>query len=171
MNVIGLDLSVRASGVCFGDLTAVVVVPRTTGDARFVEIPDRIIGYCRAGEAQLAVIEKAPPGLKGHADLIYGVQAVVRAALIREGIPYVELSPGTVKKFATGSGTADKTAMAMAAYKRAGLEFPDDNACDAWWLRLAGLWAMGHAFIDMPKANCEGLRKVAWPDLEKEAAA
>jgi Holliday junction resolvasome RuvABC endonuclease subunit len=169
INVIGLDLSVTASGVCFADNSAVTLKPRTTGDARFVEIPDRITEFCHAAYIRLAVIEEAPPGLKGAAiPTIHGVQAVVRAALIRQGIPYVVVNPSTLKKFATGQKVADKIAMAMAAYKRAGLEFADDNACDAWWLRLAGAtyYDPERTSVAMPKAHRDALNAVAWPALK-----
>jgi Holliday junction resolvasome RuvABC endonuclease subunit len=166
INVIGLDLSITASGVCLADNSAVTLKPKTTGDARFVEIPDRITEFCRAARIGFAVIEKAPPGLRGHADSIYGVQAVVRAALIREGIPYAVVDPNKLKKFATGAGTGDKMHMAVEAFKRAGVEFTDNNGADAWWLRCAGLWVTGHLFFDLPKAQCDALKGTVWPDLD-----
>jgi hypothetical protein len=55
--------------------------------------------------------------------------------------------------------------MAMAAYKRAGREFADDNQCDAWWLRAAALDHYGQPEFDLPKVQRERLAKVVWPDL------
>jgi Holliday junction resolvasome RuvABC endonuclease subunit len=58
--------------------------------------------------------------------------------MLMEAVPV-----GTLKKFATGSGSADKQAMLAALVRRAPElitlgETPDDNACDAAWLWL---WA------------------------------
>lgn len=175
MNVIGLDLSVAATGVCYADAATVTIKPKSAGDVRFGEIARRVLEFCSMANIHLAVIEQAPPGLKGHADLIYGVQAVVRTELIKAGIPYAEVRPSTLKKFATGSGTATKTVMAMEAYKRAGLEFGDDNQCDAWWLRVAGevhyeeknFETVAQFFV--PKANRDALSVVAWPDVTRDS--
>jgi crossover junction endodeoxyribonuclease RuvC len=44
----------------------------------------------------------------------------------------------TLKKYATGKGTAKKQEMLLQMYKRWGVEFNDDNAADAYALaRLA----------------------------------
>lgn len=52
--------------------------------------------------------------------------------------------PMTLKKYATGKGTAKKQEMLLQIYKRWGVEFNDDNAADAYALaRLAGKSHMG----------------------------
>lgn len=49
------------------------------------------------------------------------------------------IPPMTLKKYATGKGTAKKQEMLMQIFKRWGVEFNDDNAADAYALaRLAG---------------------------------
>ena len=50
----------------------------------------------------------------------------------------LQIPPMTLKKYATGKGTAKKQEMLLQIYKRWGLEFNDDNAADAYALaRLA----------------------------------
>jgi Holliday junction resolvasome RuvABC endonuclease subunit len=52
--------------------------------------------------------------------------------------PFV-IPPMTLKKYASGKGTAKKQEMLLQIYKRWGIEFLDDNAADAYALsRLAG---------------------------------
>lgn len=51
----------------------------------------------------------------------------------------LQVPPMTLKKYATGKGTAKKQEMLLQIYKRWGVEFNDDNAADAYSLaRLAG---------------------------------
>jgi Holliday junction resolvasome RuvABC endonuclease subunit len=50
----------------------------------------------------------------------------------------LQIPPMTLKKYATGKGTAKKQEMLLQMYKRWGVEFTDDNAADAYALaRLA----------------------------------
>lgn len=174
MKIIGLDLAMGVTGVSFQDSTAVTIdTSKLKGDARLTFIADKVRGYTESIGADLAVIE-GPGRFLGKTGHIIGmVHGVVRAELDRLGVPFVEVAPDTLKKFATGSGKADKTAMALAAYKRAGLEFPDDNACDAWWLRQAGVhWlAAEKALFPMPKAQRDALAKAIWPTLTSAQVA
>ncbi|MGH8080855.1 MAG: crossover junction endodeoxyribonuclease RuvC [Lysobacter sp.] len=67
-----------------------------------------------------------------------GFLAQLTAWCERRGVPYQGVPVGTIKKFATGKGNADKAAMIEAA-KRWGHQPDDDNEADA----LALLhWAM-----------------------------
>ena len=51
----------------------------------------------------------------------------------------IQVSPMTLKKYATGKGSAKKQEMLLQIYKRWGIEFNDDNAADSYALaRLAG---------------------------------
>lgn len=55
----------------------------------------------------------------------------------------LQVPPMTLKKYATGKGTAKKQEMLLQIYKRWGVEFNDDNAADAYSLgRLAGKHAI-----------------------------
>jgi crossover junction endodeoxyribonuclease RuvC len=80
--------------------------------------------------------------------------------LLRCQTEVVDIAPGTLKKFATGSGTATKPDMRMAMYKRAGTDEPDDNQVDAWWLRQLGLYLIGESKLGLPQANTANLDKL-----------
>lgn len=174
LRVLGLDLSMTASGVCLPDgATRTIKTNAKDGDRRLQHIVNEVglaLGESQDGRrdgCDLVVMEEAPPGLKGPAiKAIHMVHGAVRLRLIDFDTPYVVINPTTLKAYATGSTSADKTAMAMAAYKRAGREFADDNQCDAWWLRAAGLDWYGQPEFELPKAQRERLAKVTWPDLE-----
>ena len=58
------------------------------------------------------------------------------------GIPYEGVPVGTIKRFATGKGNADKAAM-VAAMKARGFNPADDNEADALALLLWATSAQG----------------------------
>lgn len=162
--VLGLDLSLTAPGFCLPDGTAFTLKTNIKdGDRRLVHIAETIRSIAKE-RPTLAVIEDLP--VHGKSAGITGmVHGAARTVLIEAGIPYALISPATLKAYATGTGAGDKTAMALAAFKRAGVEFQDDNQCDAFWLRAAGLDWLGQPVVDLPKAQRDRLGKAKWPEL------
>jgi Holliday junction resolvasome RuvABC endonuclease subunit len=172
VNVLGLDLSITATGVCWPDgTTDTIKGDSDDGDRRLVAIVDRLYRAHLGFQFDLAVLEDMAPIRANSIGVVGMVHGAVRLALLRLGIPYVLLPPASLKAYATGSGTADKHAMRMAAFKRAGLEFKDDNQCDAWWARHAGLDWYGHPEIKMPEAQRARLDKAKWPAMAGKATS
>lgn len=171
LRILALDLSITAPGLCLpGGTARTVKTNAKTGDRRLVHITNEV-GIALGDGVDLVVMEEAPPGLKGDAiKAIHMVHGAVRLRLLESGTPYVLINPTTLKAYATGNTRADKTAMAMAAYKRSGQEFADDNACDAAWLRWAALDWYGQPEFTLPQAQRERLAKVAWPEREAVGA-
>jgi Holliday junction resolvasome RuvABC endonuclease subunit len=167
LRVLGLDLSITATGYALPDGQTATFKGPWKGDWRIVAIKEAVAGH--ADLVDLAVIEDLPTHAKA-AGITGMVHGAVRAVLLEAGVPYVLVTPATLKAFATGRGNADKTAMAVAALKRAGREFADDNQCDAWWLRAAALDHYGQPEFDLPKVQRERLVKVVWPDLTAVAS-
>lgn len=168
--VLGLDLSMTATGICLPDgTTRTIKTNAKDGDRRLQHIVDEVGTALDDGghgrdACDLVVMEEAPPGLKGPAiKAIHMVHGAVRLRLIDFSTPYAVINPTVLKAYATGSTSADKTAMAMAAYKRTGREFADDNQCDAAWLRWAGLDWLGCSEFSLPGAQRDRLHKAAWP--------
>lgn len=162
--VVGLDLSITATGIAHGhDFTGntfTIGGPSEHGDRRLMTIVDAVQRVARA--ADLAVLEDLLHATQsaGVTGMVHGA---VRLTLQRLGVRYALVPPATLKVFATGSGRADKTAMAIASYKRAALEFRDDNQCDAWWLRAMGLDHLGHPLLKLPADQRAALLRVRWP--------
>jgi len=173
LKILALDLSITAPGLCLPDgSTRTVKTNPKDGDRRLQTIVDQVgiaLGEGPPGRdgVDLVVIEDLPTHAKS-AGITGMVHGAVRLRLIDFNTPYVLITPATLKAYATGKGNADKTAMAIAALKRADREFADDNQCDAWWLRAAGLDWYDHAEFTMPRAQRDRLTKVAWPDLNGE---
>jgi Holliday junction resolvasome RuvABC endonuclease subunit len=169
-SVLGLDLSLTATGIAYRDgSTGTVKTRPADGDRRLLIIAEAVrvaVGgeHIGLGPApDLAVIEDIPQN-SFAAKPISMVHGVVRTVLLEAGVPYVLITAATLKAYATGKGSGDKVPMAMAAYKRAGMEFPDDNQCDAWWLRAAGLDRLGHPLVPMPATQRARLDKACWPE-------
>jgi Holliday junction resolvasome RuvABC endonuclease subunit len=173
MRIMGVDLSVACTGLGLPGGRTVAVKPKSKGDQRLKEITDRI--RLNAYGVDLVVIEGLGGRYLGEASrVIPMLHGAVRLKLMEDGIPYMLLSPSSLKKFATGSGTADKTAMALAALKRLGREYKTSDECDADWLRIAGRFAYGHCGLEplendrvltMPQENLKALR---WSISKKE---
>lgn len=166
LRILGLDLSITATGFALPDGTTGTFKGPWKGDWRLVAIKQAVAG--NADAVDLAVIEDLPTHAKS-AGITGMVHGAVRAVLMELGVPYVLITPATLKAFATGKGNADKTAMAIAALKRAGREFGDDNQCDAAWLRWAGLDWYEQPEFSLPAAQRERLAKAVWPAREQVA--
>lgn len=73
------------------------------------------------------------------ANMLGELGGVVKLALKGHGVYPLIIPPTTLKKYVTGKGTGiPKSQMLLHAYKKWGVEFGDDNACDSFALaRLA----------------------------------
>lgn len=162
MRILGLDLSITATGVCRPDRTTYTVKTKAADrDARITVIRDRIAE--ELWDVDLVVLEDFPARLQAAAAKAIGItHGSVRQVLLDFGVPYVVVPPSSLKFYATGSGNADKAAMILAAYKRGGIEFKDDNQCDAWWLHLAGKDRTGDPLFPLPQAQRDCLGKLDW---------
>ena len=56
-----------------------------------------------------------------------------------EDIKYKVIAPGSLKKFVTGKGNAKKELMLLKVFKKWGVEFSDNNLCDAYSLARMAL--------------------------------
>jgi Holliday junction resolvasome RuvABC endonuclease subunit len=173
VKVVGLDLSLTGAGVAVldgGDVTVRTIKSKTAGtriedryarlDGMRLEI-EGVLGFAR-----LAVIEQpAYSQTNGHSHDRSGLWWFVVETARKLGATVVEVSPTTVKKYATGTGSADKDAMVWTTAREwPGLERLDNNGCDALWLA-----AMGRAHLDpdtalhsVTKARAATLKAVAW---------
>lgn len=176
--VIGLDLSLTATGIA--DFRGREVTTKTIRSApngqtlrdqrirlrRIVLEIEEVVSH-QGEPPRLIVVEGPSYGSKGagtwdRAGLWW---LVVDFIISRRALPLAVIPPAVLKKFATGRGNADKTAMAVALQKRWGLELRDDNKVDAWWLGAAGREHLGVPYVEMPKAQREALAKVDWPEV------
>lgn len=139
--VVGLDPSLAATGVADadGELWVLKQKPKD-GDVRLVNIYAAVAAHV-AG-AGLVVMEDLPRNAMG-AGTTGMVQGVCRLAMRDLGIPYVTVTPATLKKAATGKGNAKKPDMRAAWLRFSGNDVADDNKVDAAFLREIGEHMVG----------------------------
>lgn len=147
LKIVGLDLSITATGICDADgVMNTVGGDAKIGDHRLIKIRDAVRPV--AEDADLVLIELLPQHMKA-AGITAMVHGVVRVLLIELGVPYTTITPGTLKTYATGRGTATKSDMRIALYQRFGIDERDDNRADAWWLRALGLDLYGEPLTQL----------------------
>lgn len=142
--LLGLDLALGGTGIAGPDRALVTVRPPAALDGydrhwyvaeavlRVVANlrPDVVIveGYAHHGPGAVALIRSAELG------------GIVRAALTRHGVTFLDVPPATLKRWATGNGNARKEAMTSRAVEL-GARLSKPNAhdeADAYLLRLLG---------------------------------
>ena len=94
---------------------------------------ERILG-------EFEIFEVAFEEVRGHkgtiaAHVYGGIVAIITAWCEEKKIPYFGVPVGTIKKFATGYGNANKDAMVEAARREfEHVSIDDDNQADALWI-------------------------------------
>lgn len=168
--IAGLDLSLLHTGIAYPAGSTEVLAPTALkGTARHAAIRTAVLERVRGADI---VVKEAPYIARMAAttvDLV-GLHAVVNMALWSNRIAVAHIAPSTLKKYATGSGAADKDAMRDALAGRTLLRLDDDNEVDAWWLRAAGLQHYGDALIRLPDDQVDALDVAVWPTVEAIAA-
>jgi crossover junction endodeoxyribonuclease RuvC len=161
--VLGLDLSLTATGYAYSEEVVGVIRSKSRGMRRLSEIVEAV--HDLAFEADIVVLEGYSYASANQAHQIGELGGVVRLVLYHRRIPFVDVAPATLKKFATGKGNAPKDAMIAAAIRRFGFEGSDNNEADAWMLRCMGLaaYAEWNGVTDYQR---EALGKVEWPKLD-----
>ena len=167
--VVGLDPSLRATGLALpdGELLTITTPSCSTLDDK-IERVWHVVGKVgvRARIGALVVIEGPAFGMNNKATHeLAGLWWALVVRLAEQGNQIAVMSPGQLKKFATGNGNAKKPDMRMALYQRAGLDIRSDDEVDAFWLRQAGLVRQGHPdALSLPKTQTAVLDSIAWPE-------
>lgn len=177
LRVMGLDLSIAATGVADGrpgqiDTTTIRTDPKDYGDGygerwrRLRYVLMQITRAIDSGPAPALIAMEGPSyGSKGDAlHQLTGLWWLAYDALTSAPrLPVAVITPGQLKKYASGNGGADKPDMRMALFQRTGIDNKDNNQVDAWWLAAAALGHLGHPPVYLPKAQRDVLTKVTWP--------
>lgn len=181
----GLDLSLTQTGYASvithlandvlsveQDIATGVFKPKTKDYPRLNDIVD----HCLKSVAHCDVV--GVEGCIAHGKFVnmplIGAWWIVARELTNAGVLWVQISPTSLKKYATGNGNADKFAMFKAAMTRLGadaIETPDE--ADAVWLAAAVADYYGEPLCKMPEVNRAALTAlntkkkpvIDWPAL------
>jgi len=169
VRVVGLDLSLRSTGMSDGRETKVFRTDETMPiEQRFYRIVDeccrfvngRPIGRPSDRRASLVVIEGSAFGAKGSArEQLAALRFMVRTELWFAGIPLAVVSPSRLKAYTTGDGKADKTAMVRSVLDRHKQDFTLVYAKDGRYdmADAFALAAMGYQHLGHPLPTFESL--------------
>lgn len=181
--VMGLDTSPSSTGwgLAWGQLLAAqpefgtvkprIVVPKAgnldLSAARIRKVIGMLGSLVADADPDLIVME----GPSYHSTGAYwhenaGLWWAVVTRLKQSGRPLAVITPTTLKKFATGSGSAKKSAMVGAAVRRFGLDEIGEDEADALWLAAAGCQRYGWPLVKLPAVQVEALDVVRWPALQ-----
>jgi len=161
--ILALDLSLTRTGVCRPDgETSCIVTGALRGMKRIDAIARQV--HALALDADFVAIEGYSFGSKGRS--IFDVAELggcIRFLLYRLRVPFVDVPPSTLKKYATGKGNAPKDAMISAAIRRFDFAGSDNNEADAYLLWCMARQAYGDPVAKVPQVQAEAVGKVAWP--------
>lgn len=187
LTITGLDLSLTGTGIAhiridrpptFDPQASIETLTITSTGRRGDTLPQRVDRIRRlrnaivdqARHSQLVVLEA--PAFASNMGSVWdraGLWHHVVAALDHLGVPYVDVPPTRLKKFAADKGNADKAAVAAGVTRLWGeLASPrDNNQFDA--LALASLGAMHCARKQLPirvlERHMEVVSAIGWPSM------
>lgn len=163
MNILGIDLSIRATGLAMlsddksvfdlelpgklrvfspiGEFFYVGALATRTSKDQLSQWDDILLPILTwAMHAHQVIIEEYSHGsISSSMDVVHELGGIVKYHLRKIGQVPVEISPKSVKKFITGNGNADKDKM-LSCVQKMGMPILDDNMADAF-----GLARFGHA--------------------------
>lgn len=165
--IVALDLSLTGTAVCADGHTDVLNPGTRRGHERLAWILDRIHDWTHQPDLQLVAIEGysyASRATQAHKTGELG--GLVRHHLWARDIPYIDVPPSSVKKYATGRGNADKDAVIHAAIRRGGDLYRGhtNDEADAWWIWALACDLTGHPAITVPQTHRDALTKLRLPD-------
>ena len=139
VNYIGIDPSTKTGIVILDDDGNVLLEEEITGTGdedpkRMVTLTNKIINQIK-GQNNVICIEGFSYGSKGRGvSFQFGLGHAIRNEMFKNNIEYIDVSPGQLKKFATGKGNSSKDNMILPIYKRWEYEHDSDNVRDAFVL-------------------------------------
>lgn len=176
MRIVGVDPSLTATGIACTCGTSVFTT-RKRGPERLFEIAMEVrshaTGVCTelGNHSGVVVLEGYSYASANQAHQLGELGGVVRVELWRCQIPYVEIPPALLKRFATGKGNAGKDEMLAAAIRRFSFEGSGNNEADAFLLQEMGRHAYWRNEVEllkpMPTLSYmrEAVGKVTWPEV------
>lgn len=164
--IVALDLSLTGTAVCADGHTDIIRTTGTKGHRRLAKILDAITEWTAHPDLRLVAIEGYSYSSRAtQAHKAGELGGLVRHNLWRRDIPYLDVPPACVKKYATGRGNADKDAVIHAAIRRGGPLYTGttNDEADAFWIWALATDLVGTPAIDVPQTHRDALAKLDLP--------
>lgn len=146
MKVIGIDPSLTGFGVSDGERHE--VFSSSVSDSlrdRTTKLGARVVDFSPAYDDALWVVEAPSFGSVGHLYEVGWLMCEIYRAAVLVGAKIIEVSPSTLKKFATGKGNTKKDEMKLKVFRKWGIEFEKDPGSDKLFAYC--LWRYGMAVV------------------------
>lgn len=174
MKVVGLDLSLKATGIArYDGMTMTLSGEAYTGAERLralregVLLMTGVVGQeaFDTERPDLVCIEGYSFNSRNGGERLGELGGVIRLALHENQMPWVEITPAKVKKLATGKGNAAKEEVFAAAIRRLNYKGSSLDEADALWVREIALQHFGEPTADLPAAHLVALKGIEWPEI------
>jgi crossover junction endodeoxyribonuclease RuvC len=144
--VLGIDpsthtgWSLQDAGNEFWHDTGEIKYPgKDAGFKRSMWLASQVEAMLVSSTPALVVFEGYAFGAQHNNYLQVEIGTLFRERVYTRGVPYIIVTPGSLKKFATGSGAAKKEQVMMQVYKRWEFEAKTNNESDAFVLAKLGV--------------------------------
>ena len=147
---IGLDLSLTGTGIVVldkdGNMVENLLISTfhkdpvdkktiITTEQRLIIIKDKVLEICNKYENIKIGMEGLSYGSRGESMLeLAALHYFLKVNFLTSKFQYDTIQPSAVKKHITGVGNCKKELMLLKVYKKYGVEFDDNNLCDAFGL-------------------------------------
>lgn len=150
MKVMGLDISSNSTGVVIlsedDHKCGTIQITSVKGIAKLKLISLAMERYLDAHRPDFAMVEGYGFGWKSSIVPVVEAGTIIRMCLLEHSIPWFTVSPLTLKKWATGSGTIDKKKQRMreSVERRWGFTNESNDIVDAYALAQMGMLGPNH---------------------------
>ena len=168
-SILALDLSLTHTGYCLNGESG-SITSRCRGWDRIAEITQQVFRLTFG--VDVVVIEGYAYGAKGQG--VYQIAelgGIVRFWLYQHALTTVEITPSTLKKFATGKGNVGKDVMIACAIRRFFFKGTDNNEADAYLLWCLAREAYGGPIAKVPADQAALAHRLSWPAIRRNDAA
>jgi crossover junction endodeoxyribonuclease RuvC len=139
---VGIDPSLTSTAIVILDQDSKIynqkLIKTAAGDfetteERLLHIVREVNYVANLPRLEKVYIEGLSFGSKGQSMMqLAALHFLIRCFMFKRGMNYAVVPPTTVKKFVTGKGNSKKELMLLKTFKRWGVEFEDNNLCDAY---------------------------------------
>jgi Holliday junction resolvasome RuvABC endonuclease subunit len=174
MRILGVDPSITKLGLATieGDVSSpiftvsrIIPTPKDESALRFAAVVRGTITKINSFMPELVVVEY-PFNIQGYAKVLIEVFGAIRYHCIHRDVPFLALEQSRLKKYATGAGAAEKSAMVMQVYKEYGLTLTEDEA-DAFWVAHMGMTYLYGSNVKHRQASIDDMRKKSVKKVKK----